>query len=102
LLEAGSPQELLDTVSAPGYHKQDQWQVQIQAQIQLKADVYVRTDNLTDEQIKSALLLPCPHIEDTVAALLKKYGPHARICVLPEGPQTIPFIGRSREASLIN
>jgi nickel-dependent lactate racemase len=92
LLEADSPQALLDTISAPGYHKQDQWQAQIQAQIQLKADVYVRTDNLTNKQIESALLLPCQRIEDTLATLLKKYGPQARICVLPEGPQTIPFI----------
>ena len=92
LREADSPQTLLDTVCAPGFLKQDQWQAQIQAQIQLKADVYVRTDNLTSEQIEMALLQPCPRIEDTVADLLGKYGSQARICVLPEGPQTIPYI----------
>ena len=36
----------------PGFLKQDQWQAQIQAQIQLKADVYVRTDHLTDDQLR--------------------------------------------------
>lgn len=95
LREADSPQHLLDTVSAPGFLKQDQWQAQIQAQVQVKADVYVRTDNLSDEQISSALLNPCGHIEDTVAHLLKKFGPDATICVLPEGPQTIPYVDRA-------
>jgi hypothetical protein len=54
--------------------------------------VYVRTDNLTDDQIRSALLKPCHRIEDTVAELVARYGAQATICVLPEGPQTIPYI----------
>ncbi len=92
LREADTPQALLDTVCAPGFLKQDQWQAQIQALIQLKADVYVRTDNLTDEQIKMALFEPSQRIEDTVTDLLDKYGSQAKICVLPEGPQTIPYV----------
>jgi nickel-dependent lactate racemase len=92
LREASSPRDLLERVHAPGFLMHDQWQAQLQAQIQLKADVYVRTDNLTDAQIRSALLEPCVRIEDTVAALLEVYGPDARICVLPEGPQTIPYV----------
>jgi nickel-dependent lactate racemase len=92
LREADSPQTLLDTICTPGFLKQDQWQAQIQAQIQLKADVYVYTDNLTDEQIQIALLKPCHSIETTVTELLHKYGPQAKICVLPEGPQTIPYL----------
>jgi nickel-dependent lactate racemase len=92
LREADSPRALLERISAPGFLAQDQWQAQIQAQIQLKADVYIRTDNLTHEQIRSALLEPCARIEETVEALLGKYGPDARICVLPEGPQTIPYV----------
>jgi len=92
LREARSPRELLDTIMAPGFLKQDQWQAQVQAQIQLRADVYVRTDNLTDAQIRGALLEPCHKIEETVAALVEKYGPDATICVMPEGPQTIPYV----------
>jgi nickel-dependent lactate racemase len=92
LREANDPQTLLDTICAPGFLKQDQWQAQIQAQIQLKADVYVYTDNLTNEQIQTALLKPSHSVEATVTELLKKYGPRAKICVLPEGPQTIPYL----------
>ncbi len=94
LREASSPQELLARICAPGFLEQDQWQAQIQAQIQLKAEVYVRTDNLTDAQIESALLKPCHSIEETVRELMAHVGPEAAICVLPEGPQTIPYIDK--------
>jgi nickel-dependent lactate racemase len=92
LREARSPKELLENILQSPTTQQDQWQAQIQAQIQLKADVYVFSDNLTDEQIKDALLNPCRNIEQTVSELLKKYGQDANICVLPEGPQTVPYI----------
>ena len=92
LRESGSPRELLDRIMTPGFLKQDQWQVQIQAQIQLKANVFVYADYLSDEQIRSALLKPCRNIEATVAELRTAYGPGATICVLPEGPQTIPYV----------
>ena len=92
LSEAGSPQAVLDTVRSPGFLRQDQWQVQIQAQIQLRADVHVYSDHLTDEQIRAALLKPCRSIEQTIAALRERHGPGAALCVLPEGPQTIPYV----------
>jgi len=76
---------------------QDTWQAQIHAQIIQKVRpgrIYVYSRNLSDEQIRSALLEPCHDIEATVSRLLESYGPtpgHVGICVLPEGPQTVPF-----------
>jgi lactate racemase len=93
LHDATSPEELLNQIKANHPTKQDQWQAQIQAQIQLKASVYLYSDRLTDEQIRNALLLPVSSIEKTLYELIEVYGPDARICVLPEGPQTIPYIG---------
>ena len=92
LLEAESLESVLETVRAPGFQRQDMWQAQIHALICLKADVYLHTDNLTDEQVESAFLRPCHSIEETVTRLLAKVGDDATICVLPEGPQTIPYI----------
>ena len=92
LAEAGSPQGILELVSKPGFSAQDQWQVQIQAQIQLRAEVFVYSDGLTDEQIKDALFTPCRDIEGTITRLQEKFGPETRICVMPEGPQTIPYL----------
>jgi nickel-dependent lactate racemase len=89
---ADSPQKLLEVINAPGFLMQDQWEAQVQAQIQLKADVYVKTSYLSDQQIREALLLPCQSIEETLAQLLERYGPDATVCVLPEGPQTVPYV----------
>ena len=92
LAEAGSTRGVIDLISKPGFYAQDQWQVQIQAQIQRRADVYVYSDGLTDEQIERALFIPCRNLEKTVWQLLQKYGSQARMCVIPEGPQTIPYL----------
>ena len=53
-----SPRDLLDMITAPGYSRPDQWQVQIQAMILLKAKVFVKADRLTDDQIRAAHLEP--------------------------------------------
>jgi nickel-dependent lactate racemase len=95
LIEAESPEDLLQTVRAPGYLRQDMWQTQIQALISSKADVYLYADGLTDKQISDALLTPCRSIGSTVQDLLDRYGPQASICVLPEGPQTIPYVSEA-------
>ena len=95
LRKAGSPRTLLEMISAPDSTQLDQWQAQIQAQIQLKADVYIHSGHLTEDQIRKALLKPAPLLEDTLAELVERYGRAARICILPEGPQTIPCLRRA-------
>lgn len=90
LTERDSPAELLEMICSPGYERHDQWQAQIQAQILLKADVYLKAGHLTDEQIRRAHLKPIRDIEAAIADC----GDDARICVLPEGPQTIPYIAQ--------
>jgi nickel-dependent lactate racemase len=92
LRESRSPQDLLAKICAPGFLEQDQWQAHVQALVQSRAEVFVRSDGLDDGQIRSALLRPCRRIEDTIAELLVRYGRDASICVLPEGPQTIPYL----------
>ncbi len=92
LAEAGSPQGVLEMLARPGFSEQDQWQVQIQALIQLRADVYVYSDGLTDAQITQALFKPCRNLEQTVADLQARYGSNARICAIPEGPQTVAYL----------
>jgi len=89
LRSAGSPADVLAMVRAFDPPRQDQWQAQIQALVQLRADVYIYTDGLTDAQVRDALLQPCHDIPALVGDLLARYGPGARVAVLPEGPQTI-------------
>jgi hypothetical protein len=83
---------VLELISQPGFSMGDQWQVQIQAQIQQKAEVFVYSDGLSDEQIEMALFQPSRDVEATVAQLTERYGSRARICVMAEGPQVIPYL----------
>ncbi len=92
LASKSSPKELLDMITTHGYARADQWQVQIQAQIQLKAKVLVKAGCLTDDQIRGAHFEPVDDISAAIDRSFKAAGPKATICVLPHGPQTIPYL----------
>lgn len=93
LAEEDSPAELLELINSPGYSTPDQWQVQIQAQIQMKADVSVVAGRLEPEQIRAAHFEPAEDPAEAVSTALSASGPGSTLCVLPQGPQTIPFVG---------
>jgi len=94
LASRSSPQELLEMITAPGYSTPDQWQVQIQAQVQTKARVLVKTSGLSDREICAAHFEPIDDVGAAVARALAAAGPRATLCVLPQGPQTIPYLQR--------
>ena len=79
-------------INTPGHNRHDQWEVQVQAQIQQRADVLLRTDGLSDDQVRSAHLTPVADVAAATREALARSGPNARLCVLPEGPQTIPYL----------
>lgn len=89
---AHGPDHLLEMIRSPGFSMQDMWQAQIQALILQKANVYFYSENLSDPQITGAMFQSCHSIEATIDMLIREYGRQATICVLPEGPQSIPFI----------
>ncbi|HEX7395570.1 MAG TPA: nickel-dependent lactate racemase [Anaerolineaceae bacterium] len=91
LKESANPDDLLKRIMQPGFSKQDQWEAQVLAQILQKAQVHLYTPNLTDEQIRTAMLIPSRDIHRTLEHLIQDYGGNPRICVMPEGPQTIPY-----------
>src|SRR3954454_86199 len=92
LTSAPSPEALLELISAREQTVPDQWQVQIQARIQSAHRVVMHTDHLSDAQLAEAHLEQTRDIAATVAEAVAKAGPGARVCVLPEGPQTIPYV----------
>ncbi len=94
LWEASSPEELLARVMAPGFRCHDQWEAQVQAQIQQKARVHLYADGLTDDEIRRAHLIPCRSIEERIAELRRAH-PDATCAVLPDGPQTVPYVEKS-------
>ena len=89
-----SPDQLLNLITSDGFHMHDQWQVQVQAQIQRRAQIHLHTDGLTDAQVRQAHLERCLDVAETAERLAREYGRDARIAVLPQGPQTIPYVAR--------
>jgi hypothetical protein len=66
--------------------------VQIQARIQAAHRVVMHTAHLSDAALAEAHLAQTGDIAATVAEEVRAAGPGARVCVLPEGPQTIPYV----------
>jgi len=91
LKENKTPQELINKIKMDQLNVQDSWQAYILCKICIDADCYFYSDNLTDEQIRTSFLKPCRDIKQTVTVLLEKYGHQAKICILPEGPLTVPY-----------
>jgi len=91
LFSARNPNEMLARITAPGFHMPDQWEAQIQAMIQHRCRVSLRS-TLPDEVVRRTHLTPCAEVERTIEQLLAEYGPDATLCVLPQGPQTIPYL----------
>lgn len=93
LASQATPARLLGMINTPGYSEPDQWQVQIQALIQEKARVLVKADYLSPAQLRAAHFEPAEDLSASVREALAAAGPDATLCVLPQGPQTIPYLG---------
>jgi nickel-dependent lactate racemase len=87
-----TPEALLAMINSPGYATPDQWQVQVQSQIQLKARVFVKTSGLTANEVSAAHFTPIDDVTQTVEDALRHAGSAPTLCVLPQGPQTIPYL----------
>jgi nickel-dependent lactate racemase len=83
---------LLKMINAPGFSRPDAWQVQVQAQILMKSKVLVKNGFLSDHEIRAAHFQPVHDVGEAVSAALNAAGPAATLCVLPQGPQTIPYL----------
>ena len=93
LASEASPEALLATIAARERTVPDQWQVQVQAKVQapargggahvvpLRRRTWPRPTSATPSDVAA-----------TVHEALGRSGPDARVCVLPEGPQTIPYV----------
>ena len=91
LFDHSTPRAVLDTIEAPGFSLYDQWEVQLLALIRLKARVGLRSD-LPAGEVRRAYLEPIEDVSAAVAHELRRIGENAPVAVLPEGPQTIPYV----------
>jgi nickel-dependent lactate racemase len=91
LLEHSSPQEMLETIYAPGFSMFDQWQVQLFALILQRARVGLYSEIPADD-VRSVHLQPITDIALTISEELERIGEDAPVAVLPEGPMTVPYL----------
>lgn len=92
LLRSGrSSEEILAMLATPGFVRPEQWQAQIQALVQRRAKVLLHSQ-LPEDVVRICHLTPCPDIAATVRQELDRFGPQARVAVLPQGPLTIPYL----------
>ncbi len=87
-----SLEALLAEIEARDVAVADQWQVQIQALLRRKAEILVHARGLTPEELEAAHFGAAPDLQGALEESMRRAGPGARLCVLPEGPQTIPYL----------
>ena len=91
LFDHASARAVLDTIEAPGFSLYDQWEAQLLALIRLKARVGLQSE-LPADDVRRAYLEPIADVGSAVASELARIGQDAPVAVLPEGPQTIPYV----------
>ncbi len=76
------------------------WQVQTLARAAMRAEILVAS-SMPESAFKDVKLGMkwVPGVEQAIAKAVKKHGKHAKILVLPAGPQLIPCVKGSSEAS---
>jgi lactate racemase len=93
LRSAASPAAFLKSLDSASFVPvHDQWEAQVQAIIQRKARVYVHTSGLSADDLRASWLEPATDVSACVDDLLRAAGDGARLAVLPQGPQTIPYV----------
>ncbi len=93
LTRGQTPQQWLDVIYTAPEVIPDQWQVQILAKILQRADICLYS-SLPESEVRLAQLKPVSDIAAWVQDLRTNHWgakPH-RIAVLPEGPQTVPYL----------
>lgn len=83
---------MLQTIEQRTKTVPDQWQLQMLGRILVRARVALYSDYLSDEDIRSAHLIPVGDIAMAVAEECARVGDEATVCALPEGPQTIAYV----------
>jgi nickel-dependent lactate racemase len=94
LLNGRSPQQVLTDLAA-GAELPEQWQIQVLAQLQIQYRLGVHCAGIPAFDLNHAGLEPVDDVAAAVSAALTAAGPAARVCVLPSGAETIPYVSGS-------
>ncbi|MBM3262277.1 MAG: nickel-dependent lactate racemase [candidate division Zixibacteria bacterium] len=87
------------SIQQPGVFTIDQWEVEELVKALKKAHIYLYTEGLSPEDIRSYLVAPVTSVEEGIACALERCGPQATLAVIPKGPYVMPCIREGREAA---
>lgn len=86
-----SPKEIHEKILNKEIIVPDQWEIQVLARILMKANIFV-VSKLSESELGNIDLKYAESVESAIKISLKKYGQNARILILPNGPQILPFL----------
>ena len=92
LFDHASPRAVLDTIEAPGFSLYDQWEAQLLALIRLKARVGLRSELAATRTCAARTSSRSRTWARRWRGSWTAIGKDAPVAVLPEGPQTIPYV----------
>lgn len=79
-------------ITTPGFFRVDQWMVQHLCQVLRKAEVVLVTEGLSAAALQQLPVTPAVSVEAAVAQAQQRYGAHAHIAVLPQGPYVLATV----------
>ena len=88
---AESAEALLDRLRT-GEYRRDAWQAHIFALLRRKARITLVSDGIGPDDVPQALCELAPTVESALEAAARRLGRTPSICVLPDGPLTIPVL----------
>jgi nickel-dependent lactate racemase len=77
------------------YFVMDQWQLEELAKVMERCRVKVVSDGVPPELLRQCYVESAVTVEEAVKDCLAKYGPGARIGVIPKGPYVLPYVAKS-------
>jgi len=95
LAGADGPADLAGAEGAPAL---DRWQAQVYGRILTRAEVWLHSDGVSDDEARAARLLPVPSLQAAVDEAVGRAGHGARVCVLVEGPLAVAVTDAEADA----
>ncbi len=86
VLETESIEDFERDIRKPGVYTLDQWQLQKFASVLRNHEVWLYSEGIPRETQDKLFVTPLADMGDAVSRIMAKFGPDARIAVIPEGP----------------
>ena len=86
ILETKTIEEFVENIKKPEYLVLDQWQFQKFTQVLDKHEVWLYSDSIDRETQKKLFVTPLQSVEEGIEKVKARFGEHASIAVIPEGP----------------